>query len=134
MLKPLDTLPGLVRGAAWGLAVWCAAAAGAAHLDSVEQFMPRWIQRADLIDIAGTLCTLIAYPISVASFLWIWGDDGPRWTYNRPLNVAAGLTWAIVAGGMAGFALKRACGIRLLVSVICFVVALPLLLLLTLDG
>ena len=133
-MQRFQEMPGFVRGAAWGPLVWSAAATGSSYLNGAERYMPHWVKQLDLIDSIGSLCTLIAYPVSAASFLWIWGGDGPRWAYSVPLNIVAGILWSLAAGVITGFVFERSHGAQLCALVLCFVVSLPLLLLLTLDG
>jgi|GEM_PF-7088308 len=97
-------LSGFTVGVTLGVAFWGIALIGAETLDNIEGSFPRWVCDLDLVDIVGSVCTIIAYPVAIGGWALFWGDRSPpyAWLESYPLNVVAGICLATLLGAAIG--------------------------------
>ncbi len=93
-------LPAWLIGAVVGDAVWGLAVLGAYLFEALESRFPAWFQNLDLPDTLGSICAVIAAPIAVGGWLFIWGDSGPpyQWIESITFNVGFGLCFYALVG------------------------------------
>lgn len=56
----------------WGLAIL-----GAYFFEAFESSFPRWFLELDLADTFGSICAVVAAPVAIGGWLFIW-RDGPQ--------------------------------------------------------
>ena len=89
----------LVAEFIWGLA-WF----GFYAFDTFGASFPRWFEELDLADTLGSICAVVAAPVSIGGWLLVWGDKGPpfAWIENTAFNFVFGLCFYGVLGAAAG--------------------------------
>jgi hypothetical protein len=60
--------------------------------------------RLEVVQTLDAVCGLFALPIAVGGWLYIWGDNGPpyKWMDSAVLNIAFGLAFYALNGGIIG--------------------------------
>jgi hypothetical protein len=83
----------------WGLAIL-----GAYFFEAFASSFPRWFLDLDLADILGSICAVIAAPIAIGGWLFIWGDgpQPPAWVKSIVFNVAFAVCFYGAVGALAG--------------------------------
>ena len=102
-------LPAWVIGAIAGEAGWGLAILGAHLFEAYEQWFPEWFLRMDLADTLGSICEIMAFPVALGGWMFIWGDSGgPHpWVDSLAFNVGFGLCLYALLGVMIGLFVSR---------------------------
>jgi hypothetical protein len=94
-------LPLWLRGFLAGLAFWCIAAA-IFHLAQWLNFPPPSISAGIRTPISAVIsyCGIIAYPIGLGGWCFVWGDNGPPYALfdNMIFNIVVGAVWWGIVG------------------------------------
>jgi hypothetical protein len=96
-------------GAAVGGCIWLLALTGAYAFVFLEGWFPKWFLDLDLADAIGTIIAVIAAPIAVGGWLFVWGDNGPPFVFlgNMAFNIAFGICFYPLLGGVIGFLIGK---------------------------
>jgi len=97
-------LPVWFIGAIAGALFWGAALTGAYAFEAFENLFPQWFLQRDLPDLLGSICSLIAAPVAIGGWLFIWGDNGPpfQWISSLVFKIAFGLCFYGFLGALLG--------------------------------
>jgi len=90
------TMPAWLVGWFAGDVFWGLTLTGVYFFEAVS----RWLgPTGDLFDTMGNICALIAAPVTIGGWLFIWGDNGPpySWLGSWTFNISFGL---ILYGGL----------------------------------
>jgi len=65
--------------------------------------------RLEAVQTLDAVCGLFALPIAVGGWFYIWGDNGPpyKWMDSAVLNIAFGLAFYALYGGLIGHIATR---------------------------
>lgn len=109
MLPHRERLSAALSGALVGDFFWGLALLGAIVSEFLEPIGPNWLSRFDVYDTVGAIFLVIASPVAVGGWLFVWGDNGPpyRWLDTAEFAVIFGLIFYGIIGATAGVLLAR---------------------------
>jgi hypothetical protein len=92
----MRSIPSWCKGIVAGVAAWLLAFLGVTMLESFEGSLPNWM----VVDAVGSICAVIAFPIMLGGWFFLWGDNGPpyAWMNSVWINVAVGITLCACIG------------------------------------
>jgi hypothetical protein len=103
-VKKVHRLPSWLIGIVAGDLFWASALFGFYALQHLGQaFRMGW---PDLFATLGLICSLVALPIGLGGWYFIWGDNGPPYECLKtwPFNIGFGLIFYGLLGAVAGLA------------------------------
>jgi hypothetical protein len=100
------TLPAWLKGILIGQLAWAALALELEFQfgQKLEKLLPTWLRSLDVIDAIETPLMVLAAPVTLGGWLFLWGDNGPPypWIEGWPFVIAFGLGFYGVLGAIAG--------------------------------
>lgn len=106
------TLPAWLKGILIAQLAWTALALELEFQfgQKIEKQLPNWVRSLNVIDAIETPLMVLAAPVTLGGWLFVWGDNGPpyAWIEGWPFVVAFGLGFYGLLGAIVGqFGPKR---------------------------
>jgi hypothetical protein len=104
-----ERISAMLSGSLLGDFFWATALLGTVLLEYFEGFGPNWLRHSDVFDVVGTFLAIVALPVTIGGWLFIWGDNGPPypWIEKAEFAVGFGLSFYAFLGALVGLLLAR---------------------------
>lgn len=99
-------LTATLAGALLGDLVWSFALLGTIFFEVLENYWPALVEAGALLNL---LCGVIAFPVGLGGWFFVWGDNGPPydWLSTAVFHFVFGLTFYALIGAVVGVLAAR---------------------------
>lgn len=101
--------PPWVKGVIWGMAFWASLWLTVELVDAIQSDS-RDFFLLELVDYIEGICGLMAFPIALLGWMFIWGDNGPPFWWLK--GIAFHIGFGLVLYGLLGAVIGRWIGKR----------------------
>jgi hypothetical protein len=114
LIKLSNRLPPLVSGALAGGNAWLICFVLVAIGESGLIPLPSFIRHSFILELSGSICSVLAFPLAVGGWFLVWGDNGPPHEvfHSIALNVLCGLALNAFLGAALFSLVSRIKGAR----------------------